>query len=76
LHACIARSFEQMLARISGLFSVMPQLHRSFKGSRFEQGYPLFTQLEPGEIIMRAYPGRQAAGGSLDRPLRRAAARQ
>jgi hypothetical protein len=43
----------------SGFFWLMPYVRASFKGPRFDQGYPemlpSFQQLDTGEVVVRAY---------------------
>jgi hypothetical protein len=55
--------FEKTVVKLSEMFSgffwVMPHIRASFKGPRFDQGYPelypSFQQLETGEVVVRAY---------------------
>jgi len=46
----------------SGFFSVMPVIRDSFKGPRFDSGYPelypSFRQLDSGEVVVRAHAPR------------------
>jgi len=56
-------NFERTVVKLSELFSgffwVMPHVRASFKGPRFDQGYPemypSFQQLDSGEVVVRAY---------------------
>ncbi|MDH5671939.1 MAG: lipase maturation factor family protein [Myxococcales bacterium] len=68
--------FEQLVARLAGAFSgffdVMPVIRQSFKGPRFDQGYPelypTFEQLETGEVMLQSLaeppPGQTVPGGA------------
>jgi hypothetical protein len=55
--------FEQKVAELagafSGFFAVMPVIRDSFKGPRFDSGYPelypTFRQLDSGEVVVRGY---------------------
>ena len=53
------QSVVNMSQMFSGFFSVMPYVRNSFKGPRFDQGYPelypSFRQLDTGEVVVRAY---------------------
>ncbi|HVW27048.1 MAG TPA: lipase maturation factor family protein [Polyangiaceae bacterium] len=56
-------NFERAVVKLSELFSgffwIMPHVRASFKGPRFDQGYPemypSFQQLDSGEVVVRAY---------------------
>ncbi|HEX4339697.1 MAG TPA: lipase maturation factor family protein [Polyangiaceae bacterium] len=56
-------NFEKTVVKLSEMFSgffwVMPHVRASFKGPRFDQGYPelypSFQQLDTGEVVVRAY---------------------
>jgi hypothetical protein len=55
--------FEIAVVKLSTLFSgffwIMPHIRASFKGPRFDRGYPemwpSFQQLDSGEVVVRAY---------------------
>jgi hypothetical protein len=60
---------EQTMIRIArsiaGFFTVMFDLRDSFKGPRFDRGYPeqypTFTELESGEVVVGSYAQPPAA---------------
>jgi hypothetical protein len=66
--------FERFVARLAegfaGFFSVMPVLRDSFKGPRFDRGfpelYPTFKELDTGEVVLEAY---HAPPDARDAPL-------
>jgi hypothetical protein len=55
--------FERTVVKLSMLFSgffwIMPHVRASFKGPRFDRGFPelwpSFQQLDSGEVVVRAY---------------------
>jgi hypothetical protein len=53
------RFFVRVTQAVSGFFNVLPDLRDSFKGPKFDQGYPelypTFRELQSGEVVLREY---------------------
>ncbi len=53
------RALARFAQKVSGFFNVMPTIRDSFKGPRFDRGfpelYPKFRELDNGEVVLREY---------------------